>query len=462
MRKMRSYIIWITVLALMLALAGCGQDEPDPTTQPTTQPTTEPTTVPTEPPLTVEDVYNSVAAAMADAEATRLQMALSYDMSVTEGEGDAATTTDILFDLAMDTMTSADPFGSYTMMDMSVDAGDYAMAYTMEVYLVEEEDSVVSYIQMFDTWTRSDYGMTTKEFIASGQMTEVTTEEIWSSEAMPADMTLDEDTQTLNGTEVYVLRGSIPAGDMSEAFSNLGIEDPTELEDMTLPVVYYVDAQSYLILRMEADMEFMVDLLDDVIAESMMGTETEGAQLELNIPDIVYDLEYGVPDIPAVPQEAYDYIACNPDTSGGETDPTVYDGPLVINCGGEQLLITCPEGWTGEIFGENNVWIYDEEFTLVGDYYYMEGWTDDDVMSFMVQTEIDSLTSMGTYVSHGDGPVIEGYTTMVVIGDGESYYFAWREAGSGLFIAYIYDYTGTDDATELLPQMLGYVSPYSE
>lgn len=460
MKKMHRTIVWLTVLALVLVLAGCGGQEP--TTAPTAEPTAAPTAAPTEPPITAEQVYDSVSDAMGSEEATRLKLALAYDMTVTEGEGDAAETTEITFEMVMDVMASTDPFGCYTLMDMAVIAGDETMAYTVEAYMVEEEESVVAYMQMFDTWIRSDYGMSVSDFITSESMTEVDTGEVWSG-VKPNDLTLDEDTATLNGTEVYVLRGSIPAGDMSEALTNLGVEDPTQYEDINLPVVYYVDAESFLILRMEADMSFMTDILDEVLAQSMAGTDAEDAVIELNISDAVYDLGYGTPEIPAVPQEAYDYIADNPDVSGGEedTEPTVYDGPLVLNCGDEAFLLSCPEGWTGESFGDTNVWIYNEDYTLVGDYYYMTEMTHDDMLA-LVQSDVDYLQAAESYVSHNELSILDGYETWEVIGSSESYYFAWREAGDGWLLVYVCNYTGTGDATELLPQFVSCLSPYTE
>lgn len=457
MKKMHRTIVWLTVLCLMLALAGCGGQEP------TTEPTTVPTTAPTEPPITAEQVFSSLSDAIENVEATRMRMELAYDMTVTEGEGEEAVTTEITLDMVVDTMACQEPFGGYTLMDMSLVSGDYDMAYVIELYLVEEEDSVVGYMQMFDSWIRSNYEMSVSEFLTSGQMTEVDTEEVWSGIAKLADMTLDDETQNLNGTEVYILRGTIPAGDMSEALSSLGVEDPSAYADLTLPVVYYVDTESFLIVRMEADMSYMKDVLDEVIAQAMVGTEATNATIELDISNVIYDLEYGVPAIPPVPQEAYDYIANNPDTSGGEedTEPTVYDGPLVLNCGSESLLVTCPEGWTGEINDATNVTIYDETYELFGDYYYFDTLTREDVLN-LAQIDADYLESIDALVSQGESIAMEGYETWQVIGQEQSYYLAWREAGDGWILVYIYDFTGTDDATELLPQFVGYLSPYTE
>lgn len=462
---MRKLTVFTIALALVLTLAGCGPaDTPAPSTA---APTTAPTTVPTEPPITVEQVYASVQAAMAEAEASRMYMDLSFTLDYTEGEGDSAVTTQISYAFTVDTMVSTDPFGSYNNMTIAMESEDFSLDYDVDIYTVEEDGSVVAYIQMFGLWVRSDYEMSLKEFMASGQMTEITTSEVWAGGEMPADTTLDESTTMLGGTEVYILRTIIPAEGMADVFSGMGVEITEDLDTITLPVTYYVDAENFTIVRVETGMQPLMDIVGEALLSSML-EDTEGVEFSLQIPNAAYDLGYGPQEIPAVPQEAYDYIA-NEATAPEETEPedtqweeTGDTGPFVLNCGEDAMLITCPEGFVGEVYSDVNIWIYDEEFSLVGDYYYCEGWTGEDVVSYFIQFDIDSMTQAESYISHGDGPAMEGYTTMVVIGDGVSYYYAWTEAGDGLFLAYLYDYTGANDPAAVMQQLLDCVTPYGE
>lgn len=462
MKKMHRFLVWLTVLALVFSLAGCGSPTPTepptepPTDPPTAPPTDPPTDPPTEPPVTAESVYAAVADAMAGAEATRLKIEMSYEISVTEGEGDETVTSEAAMHILMDTMACEEPFGSYTLTAMEMEAGSQSMAYDIEVYLVEEEGFVVSYTQMMGMWARTDFGMTVSEFLDNGDSTQISTEGVWGG-IKPADMTLDEDTSTVNGREAYILRGSIPAAEMADAFSSLGVQDPAELEGLSLPVAYYVDTETYYIVRLEADFAFLSDFLDKALAESI-GAPTENATITVNIPDVYYDLEYGVPPIPPVPQEAYDFININTEPP---TEPTAYAGPLLLNCSDGALELRCPMGFTGEFVVENNICMYNEDFSLVGDYYYMPFTPESDVLN-LAQINADFLEGEEMLVFHGEGPAIEGYKTQVVIGDGQSYYYAWRQAGDGLLLISVYDYSGTDDATVLLPQFVGYLFPYSE
>lgn len=458
MTKMHRFLVWLTVLALVFSLAGCGAPTPTdpPTLPPTDPPTAPPTTPPTDPPITADFVYAAVSEAMDGVEATRLKMEMSYEISITEGAGDTATTSKATMALLMDTMACDAPFGSYTLMDMAMDVEGQSMGYEIEVYLVEEEGSVVSYTQMMGMWVRSDFEMPASQFLGTDAMTQISTEGVWGG-MKPADLTLDETRSQVNGKEAYVLRGSIFATEMADAFSSLGVQDPAELEGLTLPVVYYVDVETSYIVRMEANMSFLSDFLGDILAESL-GAQTENATITVNIPDVYYDLEYGVPPIPAVPQEAYDFIEINTEPP---TEPTVYSGPLLLNCGDGAMELRCPIGFTGEFVVENNICMYNEDFSLVGDYYYMPFTPEADVLN-LAQINANFLEAEEKLVFHGEGPAIPGYKTQVVIGDGQSYYYAWRQAGDGLLLISVYDYSGTDDATVLLPQFVGYLFPYSE
>lgn len=471
MKKLRSLFALLTVLAMMLVLAGCG-DTPagtDPTeTDPTeTSATAAPTTEATEPPLTAEQVFSAVSAAMANAEATHMGMTINYSMTYSESEGDISITGEIAYGMVMDIIISEDPFGSYVYTEVAMDMDGYSFTLDMDIYLTEEDGSVVSYTQFFGAWDRTDYEMSPEDYLENDTDTDISTEGIWSGGEVPADLTLDDGTQDLDGTEVYVLRCSISAEGMDEIFTNMGLEVAADMTELSMPVVYYVDAETFTVLRMEADMQFLAGLLGDTLAEAILGTDVDGVTFDLQMEDLVYDLGYGAQDIPAVPQEAYDYIANQETYTGDEEDENgntadLGNGQFTMGCGSETVLITCPEGWSGEIFTPANVWIFNDDYSLIGDYYYLEGYTEDDIISYFVQNTVSYMETMEFEFTSGESVSIDGYTTMEVISDGESFYYAWREAGDGWLLVYVYDYSGTDDATELLPQMINCVSPYTE
>lgn len=456
-------------LAMVLSLAACGGGD-TPTTAPTTQPTTAPTTEPTEPPITVEQVYASVQDAMKNTAATRMRMELGFGVSYEEGEGEDAVTTEISYDMLMDIIVSEDPFGSFTTTSIAFDTEDFDMDITVDLYTVEENGTVVIYNQMFGSWGRSDTGMTVEEFLSSDQMPEVSTGEVWEGGNMPADMTLDEFTQDLNGTEVYILRGTIPADGLGDALTEMGVDLTEEADDIAMPVTYYVDTQNYTIVRMDADMSVLSDLLGAAMAESLLGDEAEASDVGISITNAVYDLGYGPQEI-VLPEEALnqdygedpidiptDDPSGNLPTAGIASD--LGNGSFVLPCGDEAYTITCPDGWSGEVYADNNVWIYAEDYSYYGDFYYFVDWDEDDFRN-NIDSDESKLKDADIFISSGEGPVCDGYTTHVLLGEGESYCYAWTPAGDGYLFILLGDYTDEPDFDALLNQLLGLVTPYT-
>lgn len=277
MKKLFSMIL---CCALVLSLAACGN------------------TTPTEPPITATDVFTKVQQAMHNNEATRLRMELGFSMRITYGEGDAAGTTELSYGMMTDTIVSTEPFGTYTLLSYSHGLSEH----TNEAFVVEEEGSVVSYLKLSGAWTRTDFGMGVSEFINSNRMTEISTNSVWTSGQTPTDLTLEESTRDLDGTEVYILHCNISIPNMSETFASLGVGIGEEANALSYPATYYVDAQNFTILRLEVDLQVMMDLLTEVMEKSTLEDT-----IEIQITNAIYDLGYGPQEIPAVPQEAYDY-----------------------------------------------------------------------------------------------------------------------------------------------------------
>ncbi len=461
---MKKLLALLLCLSLVLALAACGE-EPAPTEAPTAAPTTEPTTEPTEPPITVEDVYADVAEAMKENEATAMRMELSFGVSYEEGKGENATTTEVDYDMLMDIKISKDPFNCYSLTSIGFETTGFDMDIAVEMYMVEEDGNVVIYAYAFDSWSRQDTGMTAEEYLSSENATGIETEDIWTGGEMPADMTLDEFTQNLDGTEVYILRGSAVIPNLTDALTEMGVGLSEDLGEISLPVVYYVDTQNYTIVRMVADMQGFMDILADSMSESILGEDAETTGLKIEISDAIYDLGYGAQEIPALPQEALDQTSQEetevPTTEAVPVEGAAADlgnGKFSLPCGDQTVTITCPEGWSGEIYDVNNVWIYNDDGSIYGDYFYWEGWTADDILEYWIQPDVDTLTSEATFVSQGDGPAIEGYITKVVIGTELSFYYAFAPVGDGYFLLQVYDWDAGNDAATLLPQLLDLIT----
>ena len=134
------------------------------------------------------------------------------------------------------------------------------------------------------------------------------------------------------------------------------------------------------------------------------------------------------------------------------------NGSFVLPCGDEASLITCPDGWIGEAYDINNVWIYLEYESHYLDYYYMTDWTEDDFLD-QVQSDIDELKDLDIFISSGDGPVYKGFTTKQVLGKDESYCYAWAPKGDGYLLVVLADYTAKPDFEAQILDAMALIAP---
>ena len=469
MKKLLSLLL---CLALVLTLAACGS-EPDPTVPPTEAPTTVPTEPPTEPPtteppITVEDVYAKTADAMKRFEASGMRMDMSFSASYTTGEGENAETETVSYSMLLDSRTTKEPFGTYTLTSIGMDMGGFNMDIDVEVYILEENGTLVTYTNYLGTWSRVDMEMTVEEYLSNSDAADIDTSDVWSGDIMPAGMTLDPFTQVLDYTEVYILRANLPADSIGDAIAGMGMDLGENMDTLTMPVIYYVDTQNYTVLRMEAEMQVLADVLSASLAESLLGDADQAVELTLDIPTVLYDLSYGNVEIPTLPQEAIDQTR-EPDP----TEPVISDvlpvageasdlgnGNFVLPCGDEAFLIPCPENWSGEVYSSNNIWIYNEDQSLYGDFYYLTGYTEDNIRN-QIQMDADDLKDMDIFISSGDGPVYEGFTTASVMGEGESYCYVWTPMDEGFLVVILADYTETPDFEAQIHQVLDLIVPYT-
>ena len=299
MKKLLSLLL---CLALVLSLAACG-GEPVPTEPPTAPPTQPPTT---EPPITVEDVYAKTADAMKNVEASGMSMDMTFAASYKTGEGEDAKTETVSYSMLMDIRASKEPFATYTLTSIGMDMAGFDMDIDVEVYILEENGTLVTYTNYLGTWSRMDMEMTLEEYLSNSDAADIDTSDVWSGDSMPADMTLDPFTQKLEGTEVYILRASLTADSIGDVIAGMGVDLGKDADALTMPVVYYVDTQNYTVLRMEAEMQVLADALSASLAKSLLGDAEKAGELTLDIPTVVYDLTYGSVEIPALPQEALD------------------------------------------------------------------------------------------------------------------------------------------------------------
>lgn len=370
-------------------------------------------------------------------EPTSYTMSFALEMNIQIKQDGANLEMDMKMGMEMERLSDPEKQTAYDKNTTSVSMMGMNMDQITENYTLMEDGQLVqyTYMGMTDSWIRTE--LDEEQDSPWGDLSGDTTYE---------GATLDEEMQDLDGVEVYVLHcENIPemGEGMKESMGDMaGFEDA----DAKFPCVVYVDTQTYLIHKIEVDMSAFSDILSKAMAESALGEMGAESKIESTMSNVEVRFGYETVEVPAVPQEAYDYLA--------------NAGKYTLTCGETVYNLVLPEGWSGESMGDTTVLGYSSDLSMMTYYMYLEGYSRDDLLE-MVQSDVDGLKGSELYVSHGEGPAIEGYETMEVIGQGVRTFFAWAEQDGGYRIVYIMDYRVEDDPTELLQAMVNALTPAS-
>lgn len=384
--------------------------------------------------MSPETLVEEMLTASDGKEMTQSSITMEMDMSI-EADG---TSMDTSLDLLMDLKASSDPYASYCRTEMTMDAAGEETTETTEVYSLEEDGALVNYIYTTSTddWEKQDLGTTLEE------MTSQTVDYNWLSEKAKADeLTLAEETQTINDTEVYVLSGTINGDTMQDSFDSLGMltdvfgSDSTAEIDftaLTVPVTYYIDTESFLPLKIEMDIEGMGDAMNSVIT-SLLGTTGTETELSISVDHmhIVYDnIGYDAVTIPEVPKEGL--IIANQTTY----NPDKGDGTYVIQEAGDAVKITLPDGWAATDMGYDTLTIQtgDQKRTVTFTM-YTNIETGLAFRNYVERGDVLDFLSAGTYGSHGSSALANDYGGLwLKTTTGTNYYYAWKNIGERDFI----------------------------
>jgi len=262
---MKRLQILISLLLILLLCTGCTKKLPiiesEPTEHvieaPTEAPTETPTEAPAKPMLSAEDIYwrsKFAAGEGAWQYSTNVTLNLRIGAAGVYMRSDMSSTSHIVM--------SSDPCAVnlktdlfYTLMDMEVEQ-------TIHEYYRDEDGKLICYynIEQLDVAGREEIileDLTPYAIILDYA--------IWGYPyALPQDLEVEEETQMLDGKEVYVLTYSQTAMDV---FTMLNQEelDP-QLAQVSIPTTWYVDAESFL----PVEISFSLDEVDDLVASALI------------------------------------------------------------------------------------------------------------------------------------------------------------------------------------------------
>lgn len=213
---------------------------------------------------------------------------------------------------------STDPYVVYAEGDMVLDMMGETESIKTITYSVEEDGIVCNYTNSGDgVWMKIDSGMTLEDALAASKNN---FDAIYN---LPEEeLELESETQMMNDKEVYKVNVLFTgqtlmdmvtdmSGDMEELtdaldeLSALGVD----MTVLSANASYYIDAESFRIVKIDMEILGMDKMFDDVMDAAMAeaGEEAEGMEFDINIGKcfMSYDiLSYDPVEIPALPEEA--------------------------------------------------------------------------------------------------------------------------------------------------------------
>lgn len=255
--KKRHLLAVILIFVLTLLLSGCGKPE------------------------TPEEIWTASQKASAGLQCTKMDMTMDMGMTMElPVEGMALS---MRMDIRMDgtVITNTDPIASRSdmTMDMKVSAPDLGVnqqnQMEMQSYSVVENGELVSYTETMGTWVRTATGMNPEdvvkyadEILNVANLTFQKDETVTEWEGTPAICL----TTTVTGDAVQSVLDITMQG-MEESMAE-GME-ALDFSAMTCPTRIYLDAETYLPLAQEVEIQGMGEVMGTILGEEGLDMDVD-------------------------------------------------------------------------------------------------------------------------------------------------------------------------------------------
>ena len=393
---------------------------------------------------------------------------------------------DMNMDMGGRILCSYEPLGLYydvsTQTDIQADIGgethNESVSDQAQIYTAQEDDNfaIYSHSGTSGQWSKTDIDSSVIDSLFR-LITEAA--ETSESEESTEGITLDEESASLNGRDVYVLHVDSSSQADSEAFltamesilPQFGSSFSTEsLDSIKGSTVMYIDQETFLPVQMECTIEGMDEFFSQNSdwMEELLGLAVEDAQIDnlsIHVPDYqltISNLTFEQEELPVVPEEAYEAIAFQ--EALAELDPDLGDGTYAIQSTGNAVRIAPPENMTvSEIAAETVTFMDDAGLDTIT--YAMIPAANLSVYTDSISSMYTSILEMlGVEVQSGQdsqnvstpfGPV-DGYW---LSGGGTNIYYGFAPF-EGAYLAVIRsDFSGTEpDSAAALGEAFGYAA----
>ena len=438
------------VLAMVLALPGCGA-------------------------MTPEKLAAKVKQAVEENPYSQAEMEMIMETSV------ADPTTGIEMDVGLQLngqmRVSYEPDTLYEKVELTIEMMGLRMPTEVEIYILPEGDKTVSYTNIAGSWLWSEVDPST-------QASDSISIAIW--DLPPEQLAINEEVTELEGAPAACLTGQVTGEEIANAvgflFNSMGGSgqlddgmliggDQDELDDIdwekvSAQVTTYVDPETYLPLREEITFSGLEDALSD-----MLGGEEVSFSLEKMEMSVDYT-SYEPVDPCVLPEGAK--AAADQSQRLMDGDPDNGDGTFTIQESGYYVDVTAPEGYELDMTNYDEVDFYSEELDRLVCYQMWRTSDSNDLFFWDMVSEEETLyTGDSTGSSRIEFEVIptENYRFCL---DGYTYqgeyagknYYAWVNLDDQFYnwvLVRIYDGGSTMDSSitrEELVELLEQVHPY--
>ncbi len=245
-----------------------------------------------------------------------LQTTVAMEMEMSIGIGEYAMNMATVN--TSETKMSVEPFLSYNKSSVTMEMDGEQITMDSEVYTVEENDTVVSYMHepTSGTWLKMDSGVALKDAMQSYTGYE------WMKDKAMDELVLEDATQVVEGKDAYVLKCTLTGEEMQKALNGMSnMEDMLEQSGLdfydygmlTVPTVFYIDTQTYRPIQIEMEIQGMSELVNNVMTgmaeENGEEDAVSGMNMEISKVYAIYNnISYDAVEVPALPAEAIEAV----------------------------------------------------------------------------------------------------------------------------------------------------------
>lgn len=277
---------------------------------------------------TAKSVAEKAASAVADIKSIKGTNTLNFDGTFTMSGSDEM---DLTMSMEQDEEVTADPFISHGTATVNISAMGQDQSQDVESYTEVSDSGFTVYNSSDggDTWTKSTVEMSDDEVEKSSQLCFPYMFEGIADGSIDAE--LEDDTQTVDDSECYVLDATLTGDDLKSVLDDSGVQDITtgideeDFNDVEADAEIYVDKKTFRPAKVSYDMSDLGDaIFNALLGSSGMDIESDTEEFSLEVTYSSYDDvdEITIPD-EALNAEETSSSASSSSVSSSATDSSV-------------------------------------------------------------------------------------------------------------------------------------------